>query len=101
MKCPICKKNMKLIEDVIKEDGIPFQAYKCLSCGEELMNMAQLKQLAMRYRKLRAAKSVTLAKWGNSLAVRIPKAYAALFKLKEGTDAMIIKEKDGLKIIPG
>ena len=71
MICPICKGEMEKIKDVIEQDGLEFKAFKCKSCGEEIMNMKQLKSLARKYRKLRKAKEITFAKWGNSIAVRI------------------------------
>jgi len=39
-----------------------------------------------------------IQKWGNSLAVRIPKVYADALKLKEGTDIKIKITKDKLII---
>ena len=46
MKCPVCGGKMEKKKDVIKEDDIEFDAYKCIKCGEELMNMRQLHTLA-------------------------------------------------------
>ena len=40
MKCPICNGVMKRMQDKVR-----FTAYRCSSCGEELMDMSQLKQL--------------------------------------------------------
>ena len=100
MKCPICKGTMKSVHDAIEEDNIAFQAYKCTSCGEELMDMNQLKALAGRYRKLRKAKEITFAKWGNSIAIRIPRSIAAAFGIIEGKQGLIMKEKEGIKILP-
>lgn len=91
---------MEKQKDVIEQDGIEFEAFKCSSCGEEIMNMKQLKALAGKYRKLRKAKEVTFAKWGNSLAVRIPSDIAGEFKLSAGKHGIIMKEKKGIKIIP-
>jgi len=57
MKCPICEKGeMENIKDSIKQDGIVFEAFRCTSCREEILNMKQLKNLAENYRKLRKAK---------------------------------------------
>lgn len=72
MRCPVCKQLMRKIKDTIKEDGVEFEAFKCSHCGEQLMNVKQLRQLAEKYRDLRRAKTIRFAKWGNSIAVRIP-----------------------------
>lgn len=100
MKCPMCKKEMKKVKDVMEQDGIEFEAFKCNSCGEELMNMKQLKTLAKKYRKLRHAKEVTFAKWGNSIAVRIPREIINELHITSGTNGIITKEREGIKIIP-
>lgn len=91
---------MKKINDFIKEDGVKFEAFKCVSCGEEIMDMKQLKVLAQSYRKLRKAKEITFAKWGNSLAVRIPSEIAETYNLTAGSHGVLTKDKEGIKIIP-
>lgn len=101
MKCPMCKKGtMELEQDIIAEDGVVFEAYKCQECKETLLTTNQLKTLAEKYRQLRKAKDTIFAKWGNSLAVRIPNEIAAQFGIKQGRKALIKKEKEGIKIIP-
>lgn len=100
MKCPICSEEMKKKKDIIKEDGIDFEAFECPKCKEEIMTMNQLKNLANKYRKLRKAKEVIFSKWGNSIAVRIPQEIVNDFKIKSGTQGILKKEKEGIKIIP-
>lgn len=101
MKCPLCNKGrMEKVKDVIEEDGMPFEAFKCNSCGEEIMDMQQLKVLANKYRKLRKAKEVVFAKWGNSLAVRIPKEVAEEYRIKSGRQALLTTSREVIKIIP-
>ena len=100
MKCPICKGNMKIINDLMEEDRVEFEAFKCVKCGEELMNMKQLKILAGKYRKLKKAKEITFTKWGNSIAVRIPQEIVNEYKIKEGKQGILTKEKNGIRIIP-
>ncbi len=101
MKCPICNQGkMEKIKDVIKQDGIEFEAFKCPSCGEEVVNMNQLKTLAAKYRKLKNAKEVTFAKWGNSIAIRIPSKVAKEYKLTSGKHGILTEDKEGIKIIP-
>jgi len=99
MKCPICNKGvMERKLDIMEEDGIEFEAYKCSKCGEEIMDMKQLNVLATKYRKLRSAKEVTFAKWGNSIAVRIPKNLADEYNIKSGKQGLLTKSKKGIEI---
>lgn len=91
---------MEKIKDEIKQDRIEFEAFKCDSCGEEIMNMKQLSVLANKYRKLRDAKEITFAKWGNSIAVRIPSEYLEAYHISSGRHGLLTKERDGIKIIP-
>ena len=101
MKCPIClKESMEQIKDVMVQDGIDFEAYRCSKCGEEIMTMKQLKVLAGKYRTLRKAKEVTFAKWGNSLAVRIPSEIAEEYNIGAGKHGILTKDKQGFKITP-
>ncbi|HLC58042.1 MAG TPA: hypothetical protein VJH95_05690 [Candidatus Nanoarchaeia archaeon] len=101
MKCITCKKGiMEKVKDRIAEDNIEFEALKCSSCGEEIMNMPQLKSLAGEYRKLRKAKEITFTKWGNSIAVRIPREITKEFNIISGGQGILTKEKEGIKIIP-
>ena len=101
MKCAICEKGiMEIVKDRKEQDGIEFEAYKCSECGEEIMTMPQLKVLANKYRTLRNAKEIKFAKWGNSIAVRIPSDIAEEFKISAGKHATLTKDKEGIKIIP-
>lgn len=97
-KCPLCTGKMIQIKDSIKEDNVEFEAYKCNKCGEELLDMQQLKGLATKYRGLRKAKAITFAKWGNSIAVRIPVHIAEQFHLKPGKQGIINSDEEGIKI---
>lgn len=92
---------MKRVNDSIEGDGVAFEAFRCPECGEEIMTMKQLGELARKYRKLRSAKEVTFAKWGNSIAVRIPSDIVEAYSIKEGKSGLITKEKEGIRIIPG
>lgn len=100
MKCPICKGEMEKIKDIIEEDKVGFEAYRCESCGEELMDMKQLKVLAKKYRKLRQAKKITFAKWGNSIAVRIPSEVVDEYHITSGKHGILTKDREGIRIIP-
>src|SRR3989338_947723 len=101
MKCPVCQKgSMEKKKGIMEQDGIEFEAFKCPDCGEEIMTMKQLKVLAGKYRKLRDARDITFAKWGNSIAVRIPSNIAEEFKISAGKHGILTKDKEGIRIIP-
>jgi len=100
MKCPNCQNKMQKVTDFIEEDGIEFQAMRCNKCEEEIMTMPQLRSLSKKYRKLRKAKEISFAKWGNSLALRIPKDIVDEYDLSAGKHAILTKDKEGIKIIP-
>ena len=87
-------------KDIMEQDGIEFEAYKCSECGEGIMTMKQLKVLAGKYRRLRNAKEITFAKWGNSIAVRIPSDIARKYNISAGKHATLTKDKEGIRIIP-
>jgi len=89
---------MNRIKDAIREDSVDFTAYKCSKCGEELLTMGQLKTLAGKYRELRNAQQTKIARWGNSLAVRIPQALAKELDLHEGDEAVLKKSGGGFEV---
>ncbi|MEW6295271.1 MAG: hypothetical protein AB1467_03160 [Candidatus Diapherotrites archaeon] len=86
-------------ERLMEEDGIKFRTFKCPKCGEELMDMKQLNELAEKYRELKKAEKVKFSKWGNSIAVRIPKTLGKGLGIIPGKHALMLKEKDCLKIL--
>ena len=91
---------MTKVIDFIKQDNIEFETFRCDNCNEELMDGKQLKRLASKYRQLRMAKAVSFAKWGNSIAIRIPNEFIKEYNIKPGKQAMLIKEKNSLRITP-
>ena len=100
MKCPFCKKNtLEVYQDEMEEDGIPFEAFRCISCKEEFLDMKQLDALADQYKRIRKAKEVTFSQWGNSIAVRIPHEIAHELHIKSGKHGLITKDKEGIKIL--
>ena len=44
--------------------------------------------------------NVKVAKWGNSIGVRVPATVAAQAGLKPGTEVEIVSEADFVKIVP-
>ncbi len=91
---------MKIKKGTIPEDGIPYEFYQCNLCGEEILNMKQLQALAQTYRKLRKAKEVSFAQWGNSIAIRIPAEIAQEYHITPGKKGIMTKNKEGIQIIP-
>lgn len=101
MRCPVCKKGvMEKVEDVIEQDDIKFEAFGCSSCGEKIVDMKQLEVLADKYRKLRKSREVTFAKWGNSIAIRIPSEVVEEYDIASGKHAILTFDKRGIKITP-
>ena len=101
MKCPICNKgSMIKVTDKISKDNIEFETFRCNNCGEELMDGNQLKVLANRYHELRKAKEVNFAKWGNSIAIRIPNEIIQEYNIKPKMKALLVKDKQSIKITP-
>lgn len=97
-KCSECGGKMKE-EKAMTLEGIEYSYYKCAECGEEILNMQQLHQVADQYRTLRRYQ-VKLSKWGLSLGIRIPKEVVEKYKLREEDKVTVIPEKKGIKIIP-
>ncbi len=98
MKCPYCNVEMKQEKSSFKKDEIDYHYFKCPNCGEELLNMNQLKAVSSKYQKLKFARQVQISKWGNSLAIRIPKEFVEEFHLKDGKKGILYKDKQSIRI---
>lgn len=99
MICHNCKGKMEKIFGEMPKEKVEYEAYKCISCGEEILTMDQMKNLADKYKELRKAKKTFFAKWGNSIAIRIPDAIVKEYNLKPGKKAELRNEKGMIKII--
>ncbi len=99
MNCPFCKSKMEEKQGTMKDDNVRYSFYKCISCKEELLDMPQMQSLAKKYKSFRRANRVSVSKWGNSLAVRIPKSVAQELHLKAGKELLLMKEEDGIKLL--
>jgi hypothetical protein len=97
-KCYKCNAKMKVMQGIDPE-GIDYEYYRCVKCGEEILDMKQLHDAADKYKALRRAREGKFQKWGNSLAVRIPKQIADDLHIVPEKTCLIIKEKNALKII--
>lgn len=97
-KCSECNGKMKELKAKTPE-GIEYQYFKCEACGEEILNMEQLHNVAESYRELKKY-HVKVSKWGKSLGLRIPKDLVKKYKFKDDKEVVIIPEDKGIKIIP-
>lgn len=81
-------------------NGVSSRYWECVKCGDKILDMDQLHEAAEKYRKLKRAHSVKISRWGDALAVRIPKSIASEQRLVAGSRALILPEKIGFKVIP-
>ena len=80
-------------------DGVEYNYFRCVSCGEEILNMNQLHSVAEKYRKMKRFHA-KISKWGMSLGLRIPKELVKKYNFKDEEEVTMIPEKEGIKIIP-
>ena len=80
-------------------EGVDYSYFKCKKCGEEILDMAQLHNVAEKYREMKRY-NVKLSKWGQSLGLRIPKEVARKYNLKDDREVTVIPEKEGIRILP-
>ncbi len=80
-------------------EGVEYTYFKCDNCGEEILNMNQLHEVAEKYRDMKRY-YVKVSKWGQSLGLRIPKDLAKRYHFKNEEEVAIIPEEKGIKIIP-
>lgn len=90
---------MKTMSGVLEPDGVEYDYYKCPKCKEEILDMGQLHDAAEKYTALRKAREVKFQKWGNSMAVRIPKQIADELHIVPDKTGLMVKEKKTLKIV--
>jgi DNA-directed RNA polymerase subunit RPC12/RpoP len=97
-KCSECNGEMNELKAKTPE-GIEYKYFKCSKCGEEIVNMNQLHDVAQKYRELKKY-NAKISKWGMSLGLRIPSDLVKRYHLKDSEEVTIIPEKEGMKIIP-
>lgn len=91
----------KAIELIDRDpDGVVYKYWKCMKCGDAVLDMDQLHEAAEQYRRLMKAKRAKISKWGTALAVRIPKEIVISQKIKPGEKVRIQEEKNGFRVIP-
>ena len=89
---------MKALKNKTPE-GVEYNYFKCTKCGEEILNMNQLHNVAEKYRTMKNY-HVKLTKWGLSLGLRIPKEIVEKYDLKDDEEIVIIPDEKGIKLIP-
>ena len=95
--CSKCSR--KLSENTGKTpEGVSYKYFKCIECGEEIVGMKQLHDVAEKYRFMKRY-HVKLSKWGLSVGLRIPKELVEKYKLKNNKEVALIPEEEGIKLI--
>jgi hypothetical protein len=97
-KCSECKGKMKELKAKTPE-GVEYRYFKCDKCGEEIVDMKQLHDVAKEYRKMRKFHA-KISKWGLSLGLRIPKELVRKYNIKDNEEVTMIPEKEGIMIVP-
>lgn len=98
VKCWEC--NSEMIEKEKEIDNISYNYFNCPKCGDEIVTMDQLHELVEKQKKMKKH-FVKVSKWGQSLAIRIPKALVKKYKLKANKEVNLLPEKNAIKIISG
>ena len=96
-KCTECSGLMQELKAETPE-GVGYNYFKCTECGEEIVDMQQLHNVAEKYRKIKTYYA-QISKWGLSVGFRFPKEIAQKYHFKPSSKVKIIPEKEGLRII--
>lgn len=97
MKCSKC--GGKSVErNGTMPDGVEYKYMGCTKCGEEIVTMGQLHEMAEKYRAMKKY-TVKLSKWGESRALRIPKELAESYGLEKVSEVSLIPEKKAIRIV--
>ena len=96
-RCSECNGEMQKLKAKTPEN-IGYSYYRCKKCGEEIVDMKQLHEVAEQYRTLKKYQ-VKLSKWGLSLGLRIPKELVERYHLRDEEEVAIIPERKGIRII--
>ena len=97
-RCFDCNAIMKESKG-IDPNGFEYNYYRCKKCGDEVLDMKQLHEVAEKYRKMKKY-NTKISKWGLSLGIRIPKEVAKRYKLRDKDSVYIIPEEHSIKIVP-
>lgn len=97
--CSECQNKM-IEKDAKTPEGVGYKYFKCSKCGEEIVDMKQLHNVAQKYRIMKKY-NVKLSKWGLSVGLRIPKELAKRYNFRDDKEVVIIPEKKGIMVVPG
>ena len=79
-------------------DGIGYDYWRCTKCGEEVLGMKELHEVAQKYKKIKRYSAKT-TKWGLSLGLRIPAELVKKYKIKNKEELTIIPEQNGFRVM--
>lgn len=96
--CSACTNTMEELSAKTPE-GVAYNYFKCVKCGEEILDLKQLHRVAEKYRVMKNY-HVKLSKWGLSLGMRLPKEVVQRYRLKDNEEVVLIPEKEGIRIMP-
>lgn len=96
--CSECQNEM-IEKDAKTPEGISYKFFKCSKCGEEIVDMKQLHNVAQKYSTMKKY-NVKLSKWGLSVGLRIPKELAKKYNFRDDKEVIIIPEKKGIMVVP-
>ncbi len=99
MECYKCNIEMVEKSEQIGKEHFEHRYWHCPKCKDEFLDMEQLHEVAEKERALRKAEKAKFAQWGNSVALRIPKAMAKAFKIVPGKTALLMREKNAIKLV--
>jgi hypothetical protein len=97
-KCSECHGEMKELTAKTPE-GVTYRYFRCGKCGEEIVDMKQLHDVAQKYREMKTFRA-KISKWGMSLGIRIPKELVQKYHFKDEEEVTIIPDDKGIKIMP-
>jgi DNA-directed RNA polymerase subunit RPC12/RpoP len=97
MNCPKCRTKMVEQKDDTPE-GIEYKYYKCEQCGEEIVDLKQLHEVAQSYHEMKRY-TAKVSRWGESLAIRIPKELTEKYGMRQNEEVTLVSEKRAIKIV--
>lgn len=97
-KCGTCGKQMEE-KEAFTPEGISYKYFACPKCGDEIVDIKQLHDVADRYRAIKLYRA-KVTRWGQSLGFRIPKELTTKYHLKANDEVSLIPDKNSIKIIP-
>jgi len=95
--CSECK-GIMVEKNAKTPEGVSYNYFKCEKCGEEIVDMSQLHNVAQKYNIMKKY-HVKLSKWGLSIGLRIPKEIAKKYHFKDNEEVAIIPEEKGIRVV--